>query len=231
MTLIRRLFRANSSKGEDTRSLPETVEGAHDFSAWFDGKEFSSDWTSPHFTSWAAIFAPLKDLPIRVLEIGSYEGYSALFFLNFFMRSSIVCIDPWNTSSMVPAIAQLVPGAMEQYPLAEGRFDRNLHIFLDRLTKIRAYSVDALAELGVNAERFDVVYVDGSHRRIDAYRDCTLSWPLLNPGGILLIDDYEFGRRLPDDLKPKQGVDAFLSNISGQHDEIHRDYQIAVRKH
>ena len=75
-----------------------------------------------------------------------------------------------------------------------------------------------------------MIYVDGSHRRADAYRDCVLSWPLLDPNGIMLIDDYEFGAQLLDELKPKQAIDAFLANIVEQYDELHRAYQIAIRK-
>ncbi len=215
---------------KETETMHEVVAVGGEFSEWFAGKEFSADWTSGHFPSWKILLASLQDRPANLLEIGSYEGFSALFFLNFLPRSSIVCIDPWDTRYMVSDIAKLVPGVVDEYPRAEGRFDRNLLAFSDRLTKTKAASANALAELGVSGRRFDMIYVDGSHRRLDAYRDCTLSWPLLSSGGIMLIDDYEFGARLPDDLKPKQGVDAFLANVSGQCDEVHRGYQIAVRR-
>jgi predicted O-methyltransferase YrrM len=212
-------------------SSPELVTlKSSEFSPWFAGKEFSADWTSGHFPNWATILSPMKDSPVKVLEIGSYEGFSALFFLNFLSRSSIVCVDPWHASYQVAEIAKLVPGIEKQYSLSEARFDRNLRDYSNRLTKIKAASADALGELGIRGERFDMIYVDGSHRRLDAYRDCTLSWPLLKSGGTLLIDDYEFGARLSNDLKPRQGVDAFMQNVFGQYDELHRSYQIAIQK-
>jgi hypothetical protein len=229
MSLITRLFRLDRPRSQVAQ--PEIAMARGEYTAWFQDKEFSSDWTSPHFPVWAGLLAVMKDLPVKVLEIGSYEGFSALFFLNFLPRSSIVCIDAWNMRRPEPAVVKLVPSIGEQFPLAEGRFDRNLRAFADRLTKINAFSADAVAELGIKAALFDFIYVDGSHRRLDAYRDCTLAWPLLNSGGIMLMDDYEFGLRLPDELKPKQGIDAFLANISGQHNELHRAYQIAIRKH
>jgi Methyltransferase domain len=230
MSLIARLFawRSVPHSPAEVISAPASPSGV--FQAWFAGKEFSADYTSGHFPTWSTILYPLQNVAPKVLEIGSYEGYSALFFLNFFPGSSIVCIDPWDTESQIPALTEHVPGATQQYPFAEGRFDRNLSDFSDRLTKIKALSADALSELGIKGERFDLIYVDGSHRRLDAYRDCTLSWPLLRSGGILLIDDYEFGKRLPNKLKPKQGVDGFLANSAGAYDELHRAYQIAVRK-
>ena len=203
---------------------------ANEFSSLFQGKEYAFDWTSGHFPTWASILKPLKDRTIKVLEIGSYEGLSALFFLSFLSRSSIVCIDPWDPKTVEPAVAKLVPGDAEQYPFAEGRFDRNLQPFTGRLTKIKAFSIDALTDLALAHRRFDLIYVDGSHRRADAYRDYTLSWPLLNPSGIMLIDDYEFGADLPNELRPKEGVNAFLANIADQYEELHRAYQVAIRK-
>ena len=126
MSLIARLFSPSSATCPPVEMMAEVATGETDFSTWFVGKEFSADWTSGHFPTWSSILAPMKGLAPKLLEIGSYEGFSALFFLNFFPGSSIVCIDPWDTSSQEPTLAELVPGATRQYPLAEGRFDRNL---------------------------------------------------------------------------------------------------------
>ena len=48
-------------------------------------------------TSWVQQHA--GDDRVRVIEIGSWEGRSALFFLNFFPRSRITCIDTFAGSS------------------------------------------------------------------------------------------------------------------------------------
>jgi predicted O-methyltransferase YrrM len=201
-----------------------------EFAGWFQGKEYAFDWTSVHFPHWKATLHPLRSRPIRILEIGSYEGLSAIFFLNFFPGSEIVCIDAWDPRTVEPAIAALVPDDAAEFPNAEGRFDRNLAPFSDRVTKTKAMSAEALPEMAIRGERFDLIYVDASHRRVAAYRDCMLSWPTLVPGGFMVMDDYEFGLPLPDELKPKQGIDAFLDAIAGQHDEIYRGYQIIIRK-
>jgi predicted O-methyltransferase YrrM len=198
---------------------------------WYEGKDFAYDWTSPNFSVWTQLLAPFAGQPIRILEIGSYEGRSALFFLNFLRRSSIVCIDVWDSAILEPALVAQMPEIVGEYPKAEARFDRNLSSFTDRLEKIKGPSTDALTELGLKQRRFELVYVDGEHRRPGAYRDCVLSWPLLTPGGLLIIDDYEFDAGLPPEAKPKEGIDAFLSGIFSHYDELHRAYQIAIRKH
>jgi predicted O-methyltransferase YrrM len=94
-----------------------------------------------------------------------------------------------------PAVVSSSQALQSNFHWRKERFDRNLRAFADRLTKINAFSADAVAELGITAARFDFIHVDGSHRRLDTYRDCTLAWPLLNSGGIMLMDDYEFGSR------------------------------------
>lgn len=42
-------------------------------------------------------------------------------------------------------------------------------------------------------ERFDFIYVDGSHRSPDVIYDAILSFGLLKKGGIMIFDDYQGG--------------------------------------
>src|SRR5215510_810415 len=70
--------------------------GRFRYRAWFRDKEFTSDWSSGNFTLWGRVFRPLRGKPLRIVEIGSWEGRSAIFFLNFFDQSTITCIDPFD---------------------------------------------------------------------------------------------------------------------------------------
>jgi glycosyltransferase involved in cell wall biosynthesis/predicted O-methyltransferase YrrM len=212
------------------RSVPLSPELAADIEDWYRGKEFGYDWTSVHFPGWTAVLASLRDRIVRILEIGSYEGRSAIFFLNYFPRSTIVCVDPWDPATMEPDLVKLDPAAEAEYLKAQKQFDRNLAPFTSRVTKIVGKSSDVLPDFGVKGELFDLVYVDGEHKSVAAYRDCMLAWPLLKPGGILIIDDYEFDLGLPEAKRPKQGVDAFLLGIGNQYEELHRAYQLIVRR-
>jgi len=215
------------SREADSTPRPLEAAGIDD---WYRGLEFAFDWTSNNFPVWTRVLAPLADQPLRILEIGSYEGRSAIFFLNFLRRSAIVCVDVWHPSVLEPDLVRLMPHVLDEYPRAEGRFDRNMAAFADRVTKIKARSDDALADLGIGSERFDLIYIDGEHRRRAVYRDCMLSWPLLKSGGMMVIDDYGFDLVLADELRPKQGVDAFLAAMAGQFDVVHLAYQVIIRK-
>jgi hypothetical protein len=195
------------------------------YEAWYTGKSFTSDWTTLHFQTWASILGGCVGKVANVLEIGSWEGRSAIFWLNYFPHSRVVCLDTFAGSDehQLPLFAGKV-GEIEQ------RFDGNTAEFGNRVEKFKARSCDALAYLGVTKRRFDFIYVDGSHRAADVYSDAILAWPMLNPGGAMLFDDYTW-IDMPNEMdRPKLGVDTFLEVAAGSFRELHRDLQILLEK-
>jgi predicted O-methyltransferase YrrM len=198
----------------------------NEVAGWYAGKSFSSDWTTWHFPTWNEFLQPLRSAPVRVLEIGSWEGRSALFFLNYFADSHIVCVDTFggNVEHLRnPHFAALVPEA-------ERHFDANLAGFGARVEKIKGASADVLPQLGIAARRFDLVYVDGSHRAADVYSDGALAWPMVARNGIVIFDDYEFDEIKDESERPKLGIDAFLAAFEGHYRLLHRAYQVVIAK-
>jgi predicted O-methyltransferase YrrM len=194
--------------------------------AWYRGKSFSFDWTSWHFPNWIKLLAPQRARALRVLEIGSWEGRSALFFLNYFPRSRLTCIDSFEGGKehQVGVDPQSFLRQVEQ------RFDANTKAFARRIEKLKARSADALAQLGIANRRFDLAYIDGSHVAADVYSDAVLTWPLMARGGLVIFDDYLW-KEMPDPLdRPKPGIDAFLKAIDGQYRIVLDDYQIGIVK-
>src|SRR6266699_1968122 len=118
---------------------------------WFRGKQLKTNWTSRHFTIWRRVLSPIRNKPICILEIGSWEGRSALFFLNFFSRATITCIDTFEGGDGYEA---------NQVPFVEGRFDHNLAPFGDRLEKLKERSQDGLRWLAQQRRQFDLIYID-----------------------------------------------------------------------
>jgi predicted O-methyltransferase YrrM len=202
-----------------------------DIDSWFAGKEFAYDWTSANIPGWLKTLGQLRDRPLRILEVGSYEGRSAVFFLNFFALSTMVCVDWWNPVVIEPEIAKQLPDLDDQFLQAEGRFDRNLAPFGNRVVKLKSNSSDALCDLGLRGQSFDLIYIDGGHRSRDVYQDCVLAWPLLVRDGVMIMDDYEWEfPGLPKDKCPKKGIDAFLLAIHDDYVEIQRGYQIMIKR-
>jgi predicted O-methyltransferase YrrM len=197
-----------------------------DFAAWFAGKSLTTDWTSPFFSLWASLLAPRRDEALGVLEIGSWEGRSAIFFLQYLKRCRLTCIDTFAGS----AEHALRPNWAEALPHIEERFDSNLAEFGARVEKIKSASSRGLAGLLTENRRFDLVYVDGSHHSADAQADAVSCWPMVRDRGIVIFDDYEW-TLFPDEIdRPKLGIDAFLSVRNDQYCVLHRGYQLIIEK-
>jgi predicted O-methyltransferase YrrM len=197
-----------------------------DYSAWFVDKDFSTDWTSKRFAPWTSLFTARREKTFKVLEIGSWEGRSAIFFLNFFPHCIVTSIDTFAGSPEhfeTSEWAKFVPDC-------EQRFDANLAKYAPRVEKIKARSCVGLARLAIDFRRFDFIYVDGSHHSSEVYTDAALSWPMLVCGGILVFDDYEWPMLQTELERPKLGVDAFLAGQVGQYRELHRGYQIIIER-
>jgi predicted O-methyltransferase YrrM len=197
-----------------------------DLVRWYDGKSFSADWTTWHFGNWCQWLHRLRDAPVRVLEIGSWEGRSALFFLNFLPASHLVCVDTFGGNvehHINEYFAALVPET-------ERKFDANLAAFAGRFEKRKGPSSAVLPQLAIERRQFDIVYIDGSHRAADVYSDAALSWPLVARNGIVIFDDYEFDQMEGELERPMLGVDIFLAAIDGQYRLLHKGYQVAIVK-
>ena len=132
--------------------------------SWFRGKEFTTDWSSGNFSLWRRVLWPLRNEPIKVIEIGSWEGRSAIFFLNFFDQSTIACIDTFAGNTEESKVYEGLAGLL---PDVEQRFDRNLAPYQNRVEKIKSRSGPALEKLKMAGRRFDLAYIDGSHWRDD----------------------------------------------------------------
>jgi len=196
-----------------------------EWDSWFANKTFTTDWASGNYTIWAQHLAPFRDRPVRVLEIGSWEGRSAIFFLEFLPHSHVTCIDTFQGGPEYAAYASDVVSSIE------ARFDANLVAYGDRVQKIKSRSVPALDELARTGRTFDLIYVDGSHARDDVLLDSVLSWRMLNLNGICIWDDYSWGMTdTPSAQRPQHAIDAFLDMCSDELVIRHIAQQVIVEK-
>jgi predicted O-methyltransferase YrrM len=205
---------------------PALLVSEVELAAWYAGKTFTCDWTTHRIPVWVEALEAYREAPARVLEIGSWEGRSALFFLNYLPKCRVVCVDTFGGSfehHLDEHFAALVPEL-------EARFDANLAAFGDRLEKLKGPSSAVLPQLGIAGRRFDIAYIDGSHFAADVYSDAVLTWSLMVPGGIVILDDYAWELMNEELERPKLGIDAFLKAIDGQYDVIHCSYQMVIAK-
>ncbi len=85
-------------------------------------------------------------------------------------------------------------------------------------------------------DRYDIIYIDGSHATKDVLEDAVLSWRLLKNGGILIFDDYRWvglGSQCEFDASsdyPKAAIDSFATCYQGDFEVIHSSNQLILRK-
>ena len=176
---------------------------------------FDESWAKLRLPAWQEHIVPAQaGRFVRWLELGSYEGRSALWTLENILthpKARLTCVDAWSE------------------PEVSARFDANVlgSEHAAKVTKIRARTFEALR--WINGP-FDAVYVDADHQAKSALRDAVMAWPLIREGGYLIWDDYQWSHPNPTKLPPKPGVDAFLKCWDGDYTLIHHGYQVIIRK-
>jgi len=164
----------------------------------------------------------------RVLEIGSWEGRSAVFLLNTLCKDGgkLICIDHFD---------------LLKTEAGRQRFDRmnyNLSLTGKQARVLPQFSVPALVtvlkeEMTCKSPGFDWIYIDGSHEADDTMLDGELVWRLARKGAIIIFDDYRWDREQEDSVHhPKRGIDAFLALHAGEYERLTHEehYQVVLRK-
>lgn len=176
---------------------------------------FSTDWFVHRIPQWREHLIPaLQGKPVRWLELGSYEGRSALWTLEHILThqdSKLICVDIWTNLAV------------------SDRFDSNIlgSPYSDKVTKIRSRCFEALRQI---EGPLDCVYVDADHQAKAALQDAAMVWPLIKKGGFLIWDDYLWTQPDPEKLPPKPGIDAFLEFWRGEYSVVHHGYQVIIAK-
>lgn len=147
---------------------------------------------------------------LRYLEIGSNKGLSMAFFhlytQNWNPKSTLVSIDPYYEEGYVEGAG--APAAAISPTGSEG-----LSIEINKTTRDEAYrlyeniganvrhlektSAEGLVDLLKNNERFNLIYVDGSHEDLNPLADIGTSLLLLEQGGFIILDDWNWDAVYP----------------------------------
>jgi predicted O-methyltransferase YrrM len=176
---------------------------------------FRSDMVSGNFALWEPILKELEGRSARILEIGSFEGMSACYFLWRLPDAQVTCIDTFTGGPSLAALGSDVWGL-------EAAFGRNVALVDgSRVRKLVGTSTEHLPALLREGKPFDLVFIDGSDIALDVLVDAALSWQLLEPNGYLIFDNYVWRSPLGEDplFHPAPAIDAFL-NLVGDHCEV-----------
>ena len=166
---------------------------------YLKSKKTSTDYFSINAYYWHKILNKNFN-NFSYLEIGSWEGNSALYILKNYNTNKVLCVDHWEKDK-------------EFFELSSGNFknfELNMEEFKSRFIFYKQSSDNFFKE---NEQKFDVIYVDGWHEAPQVYKDLNNSWNSLNANGLIICDDYFYG-----DLKlhvnsnlPANAINQFLS--------------------
>lgn len=155
---------------------------------------------------------------INMLEVGCYEGQASYWLMEHTTPDSLLTVvDTFDGSADLPNEENLVQ-----------RFMENTEKYKDRIEVSVGFSCDRLKDL--NGMLFDFIYIDASHTAADTMEDMVLAFPLLDDGGIMIIDDYTWGDQMDFYNIPRPGINAFLTVYGNQLDVLEKNSQVVLRK-
>lgn len=182
------------------------------------GWRFTLDLLRPHFA----------DRPCRFLEIGIFEGASALDALNTLLTvpgSLYTGIDIWVWEDHHP-IPESKAKAIET--LARNGIAELSHPG-PRGWWFQGDILDLVATRAIPRGSLDVIYIDSSHLPDQTLLESCIGFDLLAPGGFLAWDDYDLN--CPTGTSNvRHGVDRFLELHCNRLEIIYKDYQCLIHK-
>lgn len=181
---------------------------------------FTSNWFGPMASAWMEHVVPhIKKIPdAQWLEVGSYEGRSALWAQEHMLHGDnarVTCVDIWDAN--LPGLPTW--GNVNYESLFDANTRGNSHIL-----KLKGKAEDILPTLG--GKKFHGAYLDSSHTEESVLAEARLIWKLLLPDAIFVLDDYGS----PQHPGVKKSADIFLAQPDVKHTILHRAWQLIVIK-
>jgi hypothetical protein len=213
-----------------SRVIARHVHQVEAFTATTAQLSLSTRWFMDNVSHWLDIFDQyrLSERPrIEALEIGSWEGLSAFFLLNLLPKARITCVDTWEGADEHKA--EDSETGLDALTGSEAAFDRNLSRFHGRVEKFKGTSYQYFQSM-TDRQRFDLVYVDGSHHCDDVIVDAVKSFEALKVGGLMIFDDYFwcYYPRVIDN--PAAAINVFLRLKAGSYRLVSVSHQIVIEK-
>jgi FkbM family methyltransferase len=153
-----------------------------------------------------------------VIEIGCMEGLTTKYICENLLEvgGRVVAVDAFED--------YYIKGDTEHGDMFKQQYQRFLRNTKGLPIEIRKGKSEIILPQ-LHQLRAGFVYVDGDHRKMPVYSDCSWAFALTRIGGYILIDDYDFWSQ-----DTKDGVDLFLNEFSGAYEVESNGYQILIKK-
>jgi len=176
---------------------------------------------------------------LHILEIGSFEGKSTIWFLDNILlnkNSTITCVDPWIGYSQGHNSLNSYNNENVEWDLRERK---TKEIFLKNIVESgesnkviikQGFSNKILPSLIYEEKKYDIIFIDGNHTAPYVMMDSVMSWGLLKKNGIMIFDDYAWQLHRPTTLRPKESIDYFIETFSDYIEELYCNDRRIIRR-
>ena len=165
-------------------------------------KRITNDYFSMHSYNFFKYLNFLEG-NFNYLEIGTYEGNSAMFVANTFPKSKVYCVDNWNKTEEY---------GDQNFDIVEKNFDYNTSSF-NNILKFKNNSDDFFKK---NNALFEVIYIDGYHKDFQVLKDCRNAWKILKKNGLLICDDYIWNFYENIKENPCYSINKFIDEVKNE---------------
>jgi predicted O-methyltransferase YrrM len=164
----------------------------------FPAGRFPTDlqgWHSQH----AYLTRAIEEVrPTIVVEVGVWKGASVITMAQAIQRlkldAVVIAIDTWLGSSEHYLWEKFIPDLDFEfgYPRLYHKFAANIcnEGLQDYVVPLPLDSINGFQLLKARGIRPDVLHIDAGHDYQSVMADLKAWWPQLNPGGVLIGDDY-----------------------------------------
>ena len=179
---------------------------------WFESVKFNFE----------NMLLPLKGKELRILQLGAYAGDASIWLLENVLthpKSLLVDVDIWELTDQVAYQGINWNEVENQYDLK--------CVSSNKILKCKGRTTEFLRE---SNEKYDFIYIDADHEASSVLSDAVHSWPLLNSGGIMVFDDYQWDQGKGALHNPKLAIDIFLNIFARELRVVVENWQIWVQK-
>ena len=191
--------------------------------------KFDNDWFTDNIPTWLTAFKEngfQENRAINVLEIGSWQGMSANFILGYFKYARLTCVDTWDGADEHGSHDASDKSILSEI---ENTFDINIQEYSERVTKHKCTSYEFFNNF-FEIDKFDLIYVDGSHHSDDVIVDAIKAFEMLKTDGVMILDDYFWHYYKNEIDNPAGAINSFLRLKKHQLKILCFDYQLVVKK-
>jgi hypothetical protein len=168
------------NKSLDIKELKKHINVVSDTKSGYGEEAFRYLWLSL-----------VNEMPdnFKFLEIGVYKG-SVLSLVEIITQCMAIPKKIYGVSPLNASGDQYSSYENDDYMVAIKSLFKNLEVSMDDTELIVGYSTDLTIKNQLKSmEKFDLIYIDGSHDYIDVVSDIDLANECLRPGGFLVLDD------------------------------------------